>query len=382
MNQDEILAIEKRLATTFLVMLIRFGLLVGLAIFCLEIISPFGSLMLWSVILAVTLQPLHQRLAQALHGKQGRASAILVLLGLLLIGLPTGWLFSTLGGSVGGLLDTVNSENLQLPPPPERVAQLPVVGEKLRDLWIQGVNDLPGLLKSYRPELAAAIKAVLAALASMSAEMLMLLASFIVAGLLMARSGSGARTAERIAHRLAGADRGTPLVTLCVATIRAVATGVLGVAFLQALLAGVVMALAGVPAAGILFLLCLILGIAQVPVILATAPAIAYLWLGGEHSTPVAALYTVLLFVAGMADNVLKPLLLGRGVDAPMPVVLLGAIGGMASAGLLGLFLGATVLSIGYQLFMAWVDEEKRALEIAPPQSPPEDEPQTEPPGP
>lgn len=83
-----------------------------------------------------------------------------------------------------------------------------------------------------------------------------------------------------------------------------------------------------------------------------TAPAIALMWSIGTHSTGMDIFYTILLIVAGMADNVLKPLLLGRGVDAPMPVVLLGALGGMASNGILGMFLGATLLAIGYRIFM------------------------------
>jgi len=110
-----------------------------------------------------------------------------------------------------------------------------------------------------------------------------------------------------------------------------------------------------VPWAGVLAGIVLVLGIAQVPAVLVTLPAIAYLWMSGEHSTVAAAGYTVLLIVAGMADNVLKPLMLGRGVDAPMPVILLGALGGMAAAGILGMFVGATLLALGYQIFMGWV---------------------------
>lgn len=181
--------------------------------------------------------------------------------------------------------------------------------------------------------------------------------SFIVAGIMMAWGAPGAASADRIAMRITDERKGLALTKLCTSTIRAVAQGVIGVAFIQALLAGIVMMLAGIPAVGIFFVLALILGIAQVPVILVTAPAIAYMWSTGDHGTAVNIIYSVLLIVAGMADNVLKPLLLGRGVDAPMPVVLLGALGGMAASGILGMFIGATLLSIGYRIFMAWVNE-------------------------
>lgn len=132
---------------------------------------------------------------------------------------------------------------------------------------------------------------------------------------------------------------------------------VIGVALIQALLVGVIMIVAGIPAVGIFFILALILGIAQIPVILVTAPAIALMWSLGDHGTAMNIVYTILLIVAGMADNVLKPLMLGRGVDAPMPVVLLGALGGMAASGILGMFIGATLLSIGYRIFMSWVND-------------------------
>jgi len=140
-----------------------------------------------------------------------------------------------------------------------------------------------------------------------------------------------------------------------VTTIRAVAQGVIGVAFIQAIIIGVCLLIAGVPWAGVLAGIVLVLGIAQVPAVLVTLPAIAYLWISGDHGTVAAAGYTVLLIVGGMADNVLKPLMLGRGVDAPMPVILLGALGGMAAAGILGMFVGATLLALGYQIFMEWV---------------------------
>ena len=149
--------------------------------------------------------------------------------------------------------------------------------------------------------------------------------------------------------------QGAEFTTLATATIRAVAQGVIGVAFIQAIIVGLCLLLAGIPWAGVLAMIVLVLGIAQVPALLVTLPAIGYIWWTGDYGTVEAVIYTVLLFVAGMTDNVLKPLMLGRGVDAPMPVILLGALGGMAAAGILGMFVGATLLALGYQIFMGWV---------------------------
>jgi predicted PurR-regulated permease PerM len=149
--------------------------------------------------------------------------------------------------------------------------------------------------------------------------------------------------------------RGEQFVRLSTATIRAVALGVLGVAVVQAIVVGVILLIAHVPFAGGIALIVLVLGIAQAPVLLVTLPVIGYVWMSGDYGTASAVTYTVLLFIAGMLDNVLKPILLGRGVDAPMPVILLGALGGLASAGILGMFIGAVLLALGYQIFMAWV---------------------------
>jgi predicted PurR-regulated permease PerM len=190
-------------------------------------------------------------------------------------------------------------------------------------------------------------------------SLLKLLASFVIAGIIMAFGDAGGRGSRAIFSRIAGDARGAELVALSVATIRAVALGVVGVAFIQAIIVGLCLLVAGVPFAGVFALVVLVLGIAQVPALIVTLPAIAFIWLSGTYENLPAIAYTVTLLVAGMADNILKPLLLGRGVEAPMPIILLGALGGMATAGILGLFVGATLFALGYRIFMGWVAAER-----------------------
>jgi predicted PurR-regulated permease PerM len=197
--------------------------------------------------------------------------------------------------------------------------------------------------------------------------LLRLLVSFVVAGILMAYGEAGERGSRALFARIAGAARGEELLRLSTATIRAVAQGVIGVAFIQAIVVGLCLVVAGVPWAGALAGVCLVLGIAQVPALIVTLPAIVWIWAGGDYGRGEAIAYTALLLVAGMLDNVLKPLMLGRGVEAPMPVILLGALGGMATAGILGLFLGATLLALGHQILMAWIAADPdAAVERAP----------------
>jgi predicted PurR-regulated permease PerM len=109
---------------------------------------------------------------------------------------------------------------------------------------------------------------------------------------------------------------------------------------------GLTLLVAGVPLAGVWTVIVLVLGIAQIPATLVTIPIIAYIWASGDYGNGAAIAYTVVLGIGGLADNVLKPLMLGRGVDAPMPVILLGALGGMVTGGIVGLFVGATVLAL------------------------------------
>jgi len=182
------------------------------------------------------------------------------------------------------------------------------------------------------------------------------LGAMVVAGIMMAYAESGGRAVQRIFSRLTDPVRGPKLQKLATATVRSVAGGVIGVAAIQAILLGMGFILAGLPAPGVLALIVLFIGILQVPALLVSVPAVAYLWWSGDGSTTSNIVYTVYLLVAGMADNVLKPLLLGRGVDVPMLVILIGAIGGMVSGGIIGLFVGSVLLAVSYQLFMEWVD--------------------------
>ena len=347
--------LEQRLSRKLMDVFIRAGLVFVLVVLCYRIFSPFISLMAWALILAVTLYPAHQKLARSIGGKQGLAATLLVLGGIALIGLPTAVLMVSVGDSVQHIIVSVTNNTLKIPPPSPNIAEWPVVGEKLHDLWSRAHTDLPAVVQSLQPKIGELARKALEAVANIAGATLLFLFSFIVAGIIMAFGQSGAKTTRSIFDRIVGIQRGEQFAKLSTKTIRAVALGVIGVAFIQAVVVGLVLMIARVPFAGVLALVVLVLGIAQVPALLVTLPVIGYIWWGGDYGTTVAVTCTVLLLVAGSLDNVLKPLLLGRGVDAPMPVILLGALGGLASAGILGMFVGATLLALGYQIFMGWV---------------------------
>jgi predicted PurR-regulated permease PerM len=341
--------------TRLLDVLIRASLILGLALLCYRVFAPFLTLMAWALILAIALYPLHRLVARKIGGRQGLAATLVVLLGCVLIVLPTAILMSSLGDSIERLVHGVQANTIEIPAPPDSIATWPFIGKKLHAAWSQAHSDLPSLVRSLQPKIGNLARAALAFVASIGVGLLQFLASFIIAGILMAFGRAGDRSMQAIFERVAGIEHGPEFARLATATIRAVAQGVIGVAFIQAIVIGLCLQVASVPGAGVLTVVALVLGIAQVPAFVVTLPAIAYIWLQGEQGNAAAIGYTVVLFVAGMLDNVLKPLMIGRGVDAPMPVILLGALGGMASGGIVGMFVGATALALGYQIFMGWV---------------------------
>jgi predicted PurR-regulated permease PerM len=341
--------------------LIRAGLILAMAMLCYQVLSPFLTLMVWALILAVTLYPLHQTLASKIGGKQGLAATLVVVVGIVLIVVPTAMLLSSLGDSVQHLIHAVQHNTLKIPAPRPGVATWPAVGKQIHDVWSKAHADLPALVQSMQPKIGELAKTALGFVASIGGDVLQFMASFIIAGILMAFGQASNRGSQAIFVRIIGPARGNELASLSTATIRAVAQGVIGVALIQAIIVGLALLVAGIPWAGVLAVIVLVLGIAQVPALLVTLPAIVYIWSSGAYSMASAIVYTVVLVLAGMADNVLKPLMLGRGVDAPMPVILLGALGGMATAGILGMFVGATLLTLGYQIFMGWVAANPRA---------------------
>jgi predicted PurR-regulated permease PerM len=355
MNSVSLSALEQRASTPMMDVLIRIVLIGALAILCYQIFSPFLTLTCWSVILAVTLYPFHQWLARRLGKKQWLASTLLIIVGLLLIIIPVALLLNSFADSTRHFIGAVQQNTLQIPPPREGIANWPLVGKKIYGGWSKAHTDLPGFVKSMQPKIGDLAQKALVMVASIGKGLLLFLASFIVAGILMAYGEPAANASRGIFVRVAGAEKGEAFVKLTTSTIRAVASGVIGVAFIQAILVGLALALAGVPAPGVLALIVLVLAIAQLPAALVSIPAIIYIWSSGQYSTGAAITHTIILLVVGLADNVLKPLMLGRGVDVPMPVMLLGALGGMASGGILGMFVGATLFALGHQIFMGWV---------------------------
>lgn len=354
--------LRKMLSKDFMEAVIRIGLVAALVIMCARVFAPFVHLVLWALFLAIACYPLHRRFAKYLGGRQGYAATLLVVAGLLLIGVPTVMLGGSFASHMHAGYTAFQNNTVTIPHPAPAIADWPVVGEQVYSTWSAAAEDLPAFLKENQAQLRNLARRALSAAAGTAGSVLLFLGAMVVAGIMMAYGEGGSQAMQRIFNRLAGSARGPRLQSLSTATVRSVATGVVGVAFIQALLLGAGFMMAGIPLPGVLALVVMIMAIAQLPAAIITLPAIAYLWISGDASTVSNIVYSIYLLVAGLADNVLKPLLLGRGVDAPMPIILIGALGGMVMSGIVGLFEGAVLLAVGYQIFMEWVGTgEERA---------------------
>jgi len=331
---------------------LQVGLLALLIYACSRIVLPFTSVLLWSVVLAVLLHPLHVRLSVRLGN---RWSAVVIgLVGVAVILVPMVIAGTSLASSISALVSALQNHTLTVPPPPPKLATIPVIGQKLTETWALASTNAPAVLAKYGPNLKVAAAWLVSFAGRFAAGELMFILSFVVAAILIAYGKPAADFARRMLEIVTGSrERGTQLVTLTAATVRGVLIGVVGVAAIQSALLGIGFFAIGLPGAGLVTLVVLLLGIVQVPATLLTLPIIAYV-LATKDTGP-AVIFAVWTLVAGLSDNILKPLMLGRGMEVPMPIILIGVIGGMVADGLLGLFVGPVLLAVAYVLFVEWL---------------------------
>jgi predicted PurR-regulated permease PerM len=332
---------------------VRLGLIFLILAWCLQILTPFIGLVAWGAIIAVAIYNPFQKLVAKLGGRKKLALTLVAVGSIAAILIPVVSLSSSMMESATTIGDQINAGTVEIKPPSESVREWPLIGEKTYNFWHQASVDLSALLQKYPEQLAVAGKKLIGAAKGVGAGIFQFIISMLIAVAFLSSAEGASAAMRRIAVRVAG-DQGEPLLTLSTATVRSVAVGVIGIAFIQAVLGGLGMMFAGVPAAGLLAIVILVLAIAQLPPILVLLPVIFYVF--SVESTTVAVIFMVWSIIVSMSDAVLKPIFLGRGVDAPMLVILLGAIGGMITSGIVGLFIGAIILALGYTLFQAWID--------------------------
>jgi predicted PurR-regulated permease PerM len=319
---------------------------------CLKILSPFIGVLIWAAIISIALHKPFQKLQATLGGKKKLALALFTLIGLALVIVPS-WLFiGSIVETGQGITAAVETGEFDIRPPNEKVKDWPFVGDKVFTQWAAAAANFEDWLESNHEIIKPVVSGLLSKVAGIGISALQFVISILIAAAFLANAETIGRGMSILFTRLVG-EKADDFLKLSTATITSVAVGVLGISLIQSFLGGLGMLVVGVPAAGILTLVLLIVCIAQLPPWLVMFPIIAYVF--SVEPTTTASIFAVWGVAVSFLDMVLKPILMGRGVDAPMLVILLGAIGGLIVAGFVGLFIGAVVLAFGYKLLEAWL---------------------------
>ena len=348
---------------TLLVAAVRIGCLGLLGYWSLLLIRPFLTIIVWSIIIATAVYPVFDWLSSKVYGQRAAAAVAITVLGLFVILGPATWLGLSLAESVRMLVARVGDGSLVIPPPPEAVKSWSLIGGKLYETWRLASTNLRELVIQAAPYLKPVGSTLLNTAGGLAINLLKFLIATVVSGFLLVPGPSLVQSIKNVLGHVAE-RRGEEFVDLTGATIRNVSRGVIGIAILQALLAGIGLLVAGVPAAGLFSFLVLVLGIIQVGPSIILVPLIVWSWF--TMDTAVALLFTLYMVPVNLLDNVLRPLVMAKGLTTPMPVILIGVIGGTLVHGMIGLFVGPIVLSIAWQLLVVWTRKEGTGKEMAP----------------
>jgi predicted PurR-regulated permease PerM len=340
------------LARTVLAVL-SIGGLIGVSVW---ILKPFLPSLIWAVMIVVATWPLMLKVQGYFGGRRALAVVAMTLVLLLVFIVPILLAVVTIAENaerITGWAKTLAS--MQVPPPPDWVANLPLVGERVAAIWqqvaVEGYGELSARLAPYAKDVG---RWIVGHAGSAGAVFVQLLLTVILSAILYSAGEYAAGRALRFGRRLAGAS-GEGSVVLAAQAIRGVALGVVVTALVQSVLGGIGVAIAGVPFAAVLTALMFMLAIAQIGPVPVLALSVGWLYWQGETGWAVALLvWTVLV---GSLDNILRPILIQRGADLPLLLIFAGVIGGLLAYGVVGIFVGPVVLAVGYKLLEAWINE-------------------------
>ena len=334
---------------------IKIVILSILLVWSFFIVKPFITIIIWSALVAVALFPFYSKVIKLFKGKKkGLVTTMFILILLAIIVVPTISLASSVVSSSKEFKESFEAGTLKIPPPAESVKEWPLIGEKTYNAWAAANQNIEEFVVTYKDQLGSFIGSLFSSFAGLMGSVFLALFSLIFAGVFMLSAESGYSTSVQFANRIKD-GKGEELVTMVVNTVRSVVKGILLVAIIQAALAYLGFVVIGLPAAAFFAFLVLIFAIIQLPPIIAMIPAIAIVF--SMTSTTPAIIFTVYAVIVSISDSFLKPILLGKGLQTPMLVILIGALGGMIFMGMLGLFIGPVILAIVHQMYTVWVSE-------------------------
>lgn len=346
---------NRQLFRTIVDIMVKLGFLFLMLMWCFQITQPFIRPIIWGVLIAIVVHPAFVKIQSRLGGRKKMSAAIITVGLLFLVLVPLYGFLGSLLESVQDIGQQLESKDFNVPPPPERVKEWAFVGENVYRRWDLASTNLEAFLERHEDMISELGRDMLSSVIGTGIGFLKFLLSIVISGVLLVNSEGGSKFARNFFRKLVG-DRSDEFASLSSVTIRNVAKGILGVAAIQAALFGIGFLFAGVPYAGLWTLMVLILAIMQLPPAFVVFPIVVYLY---SYDTVLAAtIWTVYFVLVGLSDNILKPILLSQGAPVPMLIVFLGAIGGFILVGFAGLFSGAIILSLGYKLFVKWLETE------------------------
>jgi len=337
--------------------ILRIVVLFALIVWCIWIILPFSEPVIWGGIIAIALHPFFAMVKRWVGNRNMLAGVLLTLLMLVILLLPTAWLVRSLVEGIQSLAMQYRDQTLVIPPPDPSVGGWPLIGKPISKIWLLASQSLESAITTYKEPLSKLGMTIIGPLGNIGRGLIMFFVSVIIAGAFLIKADASADFVRKLTHRLIG-ERSDEMILITGVTVKNVAKGILGVAFFQFLTAGTVFVLANVPLAGLWAFAVLVFAILQLPSAIVILPVIIYLF--SVKEPPPAILWTIALLVVALSDNVLKPLLMGKGSTVPMLVIFLGAICGFIFSGLFLLFTGAIVLSVGYNPMVHWNGEGQK----------------------
>ena len=342
---------------------IRLGLLAFLIYWTFVLIRPFVPILAWSIVLAVALYPVFDFLSRLLGGRPRLAAVVLTLINLAIVIGPATWLGLSALDGVKEFAGNLSAGSLMVPSPPEGVKNWPLIGPQLYEHWSQASSNIRAALREVAPYLKPLAGVLLGLAGNAGVGTLKFLLSVALAGFLFPYGSQLVAAGRDFLYRVVP-EQSEHFLELGGATIRAVSQGVIGVAIVQSLLAGIGFKLAGIPSAGLLAFAVMILAIVQIGAAIVMFPVIIWIWTDKDFTT--ALLLTLFLVLVGLLDNILKPLVMGRGLTTPTLVIFIGVIGGTLAHGIIGLFIGPIILSLAWELTVAWIRADRAKAESLP----------------
>jgi predicted PurR-regulated permease PerM len=337
---------------------VKLGCLAILLYWSVLLIQPFLTIIVWSIILAVALYPIFDWMVSRLRLPRILAATLITILSFAIVLGPATWLGVSLIATVGSIVDQINDGAILIPPPPGSIKNWPLIGEGFFQFWNLASTNLKAAFAELSPQLKPLGPSLFSVAGSAGINTLQFLAAVALSGFLFLPGPALVSSFKTLTHHIAS-KRGAEFVDLAGLTIRNLARGVIGISLLQALLAGLGLIVAGMPAAGLFSFLVLVLGILQVGASIIIILPIVWSWLTMDMHG--ALLFTAYMVPVSVLDNFLRPIVLSHGLKTPMPVVLMGVIGGLIVHGLIGVFIGPIVLAIAWELVQIWTREEIRS---------------------